>query len=285
MAINKVVFGGETLVDLTSDTVTPNTLLAGATAHSANGQEITGAVVTAPIDATLSNEGEAADAKATGDALATKVNAVSGKGLSTEDYTTEEKTKLAGIESGANVTTIDSTLSVTGNAADAKATGDALANKVDKVTGKGLSTNDFTDGLKDKLDGIEAGATKTTIDSTLDSSSTNPVENQAVYNALAGKVDAVTGKGLSTEDYTTTEKTKLAGIENGATNTVVDNALSGSSTNPVQNQVINTALSGKVDKETGKGLSTNDYTTAEKEKVATLESQTWWTISITDSEA
>ncbi len=31
---------------------------------------------------------------------------------------------------------------------------------------------------------------------------------------------------------------------------------------------MNTALSGKVDKETGKGLSSNDYTTAEKEKLA-----------------
>lgn len=30
--------------------------------------------------------------------------------------------------------------------------------KVDKVTGKGLSTNDFTDTLKDKLDGIASGA-------------------------------------------------------------------------------------------------------------------------------
>ena len=35
-----------------------------------------------------------------------------------------------------------------------------------------------------------------------------------------GKVDKVTGKGLSTEDYTTEEKTKLAGIEAGATNYV-----------------------------------------------------------------
>lgn len=35
-------------------------------------------------------------------ALAEKVDKVSGKGLSTNDYTTEEKNKLAGIESGAN---------------------------------------------------------------------------------------------------------------------------------------------------------------------------------------
>lgn len=33
-----------------------------------------------------------------------------------------------------------------------------LDGKVDKETGKGLSTNDFTDALKNKLDGIEAGA-------------------------------------------------------------------------------------------------------------------------------
>lgn len=39
-----------------------------------------------------------------------------------------------------------------------------LAEKVDKVTGKGLSTNDFTDALKTKLDGIEASAEKNIIE-------------------------------------------------------------------------------------------------------------------------
>ena len=34
----------------------------------------------------------------------------------------------------------------------------AIGGKVDKVDGKGLSANDFTDTLKDKLDGIESGA-------------------------------------------------------------------------------------------------------------------------------
>lgn len=37
-----------------------------------------------------------------------------------------------------------------------------------------------------------------------------------VDGLLANKVDKVTGKGLSTEDYTTEEKTKLSGIESGA---------------------------------------------------------------------
>ena len=38
-----------------------------------------------------------------------------------------------------------------------------------------------------------------------------------VTNLIAQKVDKVTGKGLSTEDYTTAEKTKLSGIASGAT--------------------------------------------------------------------
>lgn len=60
---------------------------------------------------------------------------------------------------------------------------------------------------------------------------------------LNTKVDKVDGKGLSTNDYTTTEKNKLAGIATGATKVTVDSALSSSSTNPVQNKVVNTAIS------------------------------------------
>lgn len=51
---------------------------------------------------------------------------------------------------------------------------------------------------------------------------------------------------------------------------VIDSALSTTSENPVQNKVITTALNGKVNAETGKGLSTEDYTTAEKNKLAAL---------------
>ena len=49
---------------------------------------------------------------------------------------------------------------------------------------------------------------------------------------------------------------------------VIDSALSTTSENPVQNKVITNALNGKVNAETGKGLSTNDYTNAEKASVA-----------------
>lgn len=40
--INKVVYGGNTLIDLTNDTVTSATLDKGVTAHSASGEIITG---------------------------------------------------------------------------------------------------------------------------------------------------------------------------------------------------------------------------------------------------
>lgn len=42
MAINKVEANGETLIDLTSDTVTADTLLSGRTAHLASGEKVTG---------------------------------------------------------------------------------------------------------------------------------------------------------------------------------------------------------------------------------------------------
>lgn len=41
---------------------------------------------------------------------------------------------------------------------------------------------------------------------------------QQLKTKLNGKVDKVSGKGLSTNDYTTTEKNKLSGIESGANN-------------------------------------------------------------------
>lgn len=164
-------------------------------------------------------------------AIAGKVDKVEGKGLSTEDYTTAEKTKLAGIEAGANNYTLPT---ATANALGGIKVGANLA--IDSSTG--VLSGDYSAasssaaGLmsatdKTKLDGIEAGATAITVDSAISSSSTNPVENQAIYTALAGKVDTEAGKGLSTNDYTDTEKTKLAGIEAGANNYSLPTAAAG----------------------------------------------------------
>lgn len=232
--------------------------------------------------------------------VATKVDKVDGKGLSTNDFTSDYKTKLDGITAGANKTTVDAALSDTStNPVQNKAINTALGNKVDKVSGKGLSTNDYTAADKTKLEDIEAGAQKNKpafdtlimqdngviIDEIFASSEThgemlalssgqniyltvdtNSYPNRIVIGAEDTTYDAATStsNGLMSKD----DKTKLDGIAEGANKTTVDSALSSTSTNPVQNKAINTALGNKVDKVSGKGLSTNDYTTAEKNKLA-----------------
>ena len=45
MAVNQVIYGGETLIDLRDDTVTPETLAEGITAHTANGERVVGVMI------------------------------------------------------------------------------------------------------------------------------------------------------------------------------------------------------------------------------------------------
>lgn len=148
------------------------------------------------------------------------------------------------IEEGTVKIDVDSNLSLySKNPVQNKTITQALNQKVDAVSGKGLSTNDFTDSLKSKLAAIESGATKTVIDSELSDTSTNPLQNKAIKSALDQKVDAEVGKGLSSNDFTDALSYKLENIETRATRTVVDSLLNPSSTNPVQNKVIYNRLS------------------------------------------
>lgn len=62
MAINKVEYGGDTLIDLTSDSVTPENLLSGVTAHDASGKKITG---TFDSNKYLEKTGDASDTTVT----------------------------------------------------------------------------------------------------------------------------------------------------------------------------------------------------------------------------
>jgi len=52
MGNSKIILGNETLIDLTSDTVTPDTLLAGTTAHDRSGNQVTGTVYGVPSGGT-----------------------------------------------------------------------------------------------------------------------------------------------------------------------------------------------------------------------------------------
>lgn len=222
--------------------------------------------------------------------IGTKVDKVEGKGLSTNDYTTIEKTKLAGIAEGANKTIVDTALSSTstnpvqnkvvntaisnlislvGDTAVSTQISSAVANKVDAVSGKGLSTNDYTTAEKTKLSGIATGAEvnqnsfsnikigSTTISAdsktdtlsfvagsniTLTPDATNDQITIAATNTTYSAATTSVAGLMSASD-----KVKLDGIATGANKITVDSALSSSSTNPVQNNVINTALAGKAD--------------------------------------
>jgi len=76
-------------------------------------------------------------------------------------------------------------------------------NKVDKVTGKGLSTNDFTDALLSKLNGIETGANKY-IHPTDGANSTITAADRNVLSAITvdnlGHVTSVSSKTLAIAD-------------------------------------------------------------------------------------
>jgi len=86
-----------------------------------------------------------------------------------------------------------------------------------------------------------------TVDSALSATSTNPVQNKAINTALAGKVDKVSGKGLSANDYTTAEKTKLSGIAEGANKTTVVNNLTSTSTASALSAAQGKALKDMID--------------------------------------
>lgn len=68
-----------------------------------------------------------------------------------------------------------------------------------------------------------------------------------IQNALTGKVDKVNGKGLSTNDYTSDEKTKLANVAAGAQVNVLEgiqrNGATVTATNKIANILVPTATS------------------------------------------
>ncbi len=144
--------------------------------------------------------------------------------------TPNEKTIIKSVE----LFTVDQTYSENSkNAQSGKAIASALSSKVDKVTGKALSTNDFTTTLLNKLNGIAEGANKYV----------HPTHTaHSTANLYKITVDAL-GHVTSATAVTKADITNL-----GISDITVDAAMSTTSTNPVQNKVVNTALSNKQDK-------------------------------------
>ena len=134
-----------------------------------------------------------------------KVDKVEGKQLSTEDYTTEEKTKLSGIAEGAQVNVIEG-IQVDSQdlPVSRKKVNIDLSKKVDKVDGSRLITNEEAE----KLEGIETGA------------QVNKV------NSVAGKTGDVTlsknDVGLGNVDNTSDIDKPVSTLQQAAINSVKD---------------------------------------------------------------
>lgn len=192
-------------------------------------------------------------------ALDDKVDVVSGKGLSTNDFTTTLKdkltktnvtyctcatsgstaTKVVSIASGANtnfnfyvgaIVAVKFTYSNT--AQNPKLNVNNTGAMPVRANGSQITTTylSYAGYANRTILYMYNGVEWTFLGWDTDSSSTYSDATQSVHGLMS-----------------TSDKIKLDGIDTGANKTVVDNALDGESTNPVQNAVVTEALDGKAD--------------------------------------
>ena len=129
-----------------------------------------------------------------------------------------------------------------------------LDKKVDKVSGKGLSTNDYTSTDKGKVSAIPSNPKYTDTTYSAGSGLSLSGTTFSVDSTIARKSDIPSGVDLS-------EYAKKSDIPN------IDTALG---TIDLSSYATKTDLSNKIDKVSGKGLSTNDYTSTDKNKVSAI---------------
>ena len=136
-----------------------------------------------------------------------------------------------------------------------------LLTKVDKVEGKGLSTNDYTTADKAKVDGID-----TSISTAVNTAITGLVDGApTTFDTLREIAEWIENDGVAATDL-------ASAIAGKADRTELSDYAKVSAMTQLEGQVSDD-LSNKVDKEAGKGLSTEDFTTAYKTKLDDIDNQ------------
>ena len=175
--------------------------------------DLSGYVTTQALNTALANYTTTTDLT---NLLSNKVDKVSGKGLSTNDYTTDEKNKLSGIESGAQKnaagTVVDSSYVHT--------------------------DNNFTTSEKNKLDGIESGAEANVQSNWNESDSASDAFIKNKPQNLVQDANYV----HTDNNYTTTEKTKLNGIESSAQVNVLEGVKVNGTAQTITNKTVDISV-------------------------------------------
>lgn len=152
-----------------------------------------------------------------------------------------------------------------------------LSNKVDKIKGKQLTTNDFTTILKNKLENLNPDANENVIESISLDGSKLPIDLNKNVNITIPEVEipvksvSVNKNKLTPDDQGNvnidiTEQEGIKGVSLNGKDVEVDSR-SYAQLNIDYSEEINK----KVDKEEGKGLSSEDYTKEEKDKLTNIE--------------
>ena len=145
--------------------------------------------------------------------------------LSENNFTNAQKTKLDGIEAGADhvdTANVVATLTAGSNVAIA-ANGTISAtdtNTTYSVGNGGLTQNNFTDVLKAKLDGVETSAnvtdTANVVAALTAGSNVTIAANGTIASSFTNTTYSVGDNGLTKNNFTDALKTKLDGVEAGA---------------------------------------------------------------------
>lgn len=138
------------------------------------------------------------------------------------------------------------------------------------------NTLSFIDTVSQDAEGVITATKKSvTVDSTYSSSGTNPVNGKAIKAAIDGLDAAITSNdGTNVQVKVTETNGKISAVNITSDNTENRNNKASSwqttpdNTHYPTEKLVKDSLDGKVDKVEGKGLSTEDYTTAEKTKLA-----------------
>ena len=126
----------------------------------------------------------------------------------------------------------------------AKSAENTLSNRCDTYDSHIANTNNPHNVTKSQI-GL-GNVTNVSTTDTITLNSKNNITSGAVYTALGNKVDKVSGKGLSDQNFTLAEKTKLAGLKN-YDDTSISNRVTATE-NAITTLNGNSSVSGSVDK-------------------------------------